>query len=202
MNGYQYRCVISGAAPCANINSAAVTLTVSPQPAVTLSAAPFTRLWPGLTTTITASVTPPTGFTTVWTWSGGPISATGNSYVVDVDHLGTYTVVATIGSCTSVPATITIGDSASSRLFVYPSPNDGRFTVSYYSPGASAANKTTHRLVIYAGDGRRVYNAEYPVSQPYQLLKVNLRNEGAGTYNIVLFEANGNEIKTGRVVVR
>ncbi|MFN8242995.1 MAG: M36 family metallopeptidase [Ferruginibacter sp.] len=202
MNGYQYRCVVSGAAPCGSVNSAAAALTVSPQPAVTLSAAPYTRLWPGLSTTITASVNPPTGFTTTWTWSGGAITQSGNSYIVDVNHMGTYTVVATIGTCTSAPATISIGDSASSRLFVYPSPNDGRFTVSYYSPGASSSNKTTHRLVIYDGGGKRVYNVEYPVTQPYQLLSVNLKNEGAGTYNIVLFEANGNEIKTGRVVVR
>ncbi|MFN8242996.1 MAG: zinc-dependent metalloprotease family protein [Ferruginibacter sp.] len=202
MNNNQYRCVVTGLAPCGSLNSTAATLTVSPRPAVTLTAAPFTKLLPGLTTTITATVTPSTGYTNAWTWNGAPLPGVSNSYVVDVNGLGVYTVVSTIGTCISEPASITIGDSASSRLFVYPSPNDGRFTVSYYSPGASASNKTNQRLAIFGPDGKRVYNVEYPVTQPYQLLKVDLRNTGAGIYNIILFEANGNAIKTGRAVVR
>ena len=202
MNGYLYRAVVNGTAACGAVNSASAALTVSAQPTVSLSASPYTKLLPGKTTTITATVTPATGFTTVWTWSGGPINITGNAYTVDVNHLGTYTVVATIGSCISVPATITILDSVSSKLFIYPSPNDGRFTISYYSPGASTSNKTTQNITIYAADGRIVLNKVYEVSQPYQLHKMDLRAVGSGVYYVVLSEANGNKIKTGEVVVR
>lgn len=61
----------------------------------------------------------------MWTWSGGPVIVSGKSYLVEVNHMGTYIVVATIGSCVSVPVTITILDSVHSKLFIYPSPNDG-----------------------------------------------------------------------------
>jgi hypothetical protein len=202
MNGYLYRAVVNGTAACGAINSNAVALTVSAQPTVSLAASPYLALLPGKTTTITATVTPAAGFTTVWTWSGGAINVSGNSYLVDVNHLGTYTVVATIGSCVSVPATITILDSASSKLFIYPSPNEGRFTISYYSPGASTTNKTTQNIKIYASDGRIVINKTYEVSQPYQLHAMDLRAFGSGIYYVVLSEANGNKIKTGEVVVR
>jgi hypothetical protein len=202
MNGYLYRVVVSGTAVCGSITSATAALTVSAQPTVSLTASPFTKLLPGRTTTITATVTPATGFTTVWTWSGGPISVTGNTYTVDVNHLGTYTVVATIGSCISVPATISILDSASNKLWIYPSPNDGRFTISYYAPGASNSNKTSQNITIYDSQGRMVVNKKYDVTQPYQLHHMDLRAFGGGVYYVVLSEANGNKIKTGEVVVR
>ncbi len=202
MNGYLYRAVVAGNAPCAAVNTASAALTVSPQPTVILTAFPYTMLLPGRTTTITAAVNPPTGFTTAWTINGIPISVSGNSTIVSVNGLGTYTVVATIGSCISLPASIIIADSASNKLFVYPSPNDGRFTISYHSPGASVNNSTKQSITIYDSYGRRVHNKEYTVSEPYQLHQIDMRRNGSGVYYIVLREANGNKIKTGEVVVR
>jgi hypothetical protein len=202
MNGYLYRTAVTGTTPCGVVNTTGATLTVSPQPTVTLTASPYTKLLPGKTTTITASVNPSAGFTAVWTWNGNPVTPTGNTYTVDVNKLGTYVVIATIGSCTSLPASIIISDSASSKLWVYPSPNNGQFTVSYYVPGASSTNKTTQKLTIYGSDGRRVYNNEFTVSQPYQLHQIDLRRNGGGVYYIILREANGNKVKTGEVVVK
>ncbi len=202
MTGYLYRTVVNGNAPCGPVTSGNASLTITAQPTVTLSASPYTKLLPGRTTTLTATVNPPTGFTTVWTKNGLPITVIGNSTVVSLNELGTYSVVATIGSCISTAASITIADSASNKLFVFPSPNDGRFTISYYSAGVSASNKTIQNITIYDSYGRRVLNREYPVSQPYQLHQIDMRNLGTGVYYIVLREANGNKIKTGEVVVR
>ena len=202
MNGYLYRAVVTGNAPCGAVNTNSAVLNVTPQPTVSLTALPYTKLLPGRTTTITATVNPPTGFTTAWTRNGIPISVSGNSTNVSLNDLGTYTVVATIGSCISLPASIIISDSASNKLFVYPSPNDGRFTVSYHSPGASLTNKTIQNITIYDSYGRRVHNKEYAVTQPYQLHQIDMRRNGTGVYYIVLREANGNKIKTGEVVVR
>ncbi|MGC4101780.1 T9SS type A sorting domain-containing protein [Ferruginibacter sp.] len=199
MNNYQYRTVVSGTAPCGAVNTAAGILTVSAQPTVTLTAAPYTKLLPGMTTTITASVNPPTGFTTVWTRNGAPINVTGNSVTVSVNELGLYTVVATIGSCISVPANITISDSASNKLFIYPSPNDGLFTVAYYNPGGGV---TKQIVTVYSAKGERVYTNEFAVTQAYQLLKIDMRKDAAGVYYVVLSDANGNVIKRGEVLVR
>jgi len=199
MNGYLYRVSVNGTAPCGSVTSASAALTVSAQPAVTLTASPYTKLLPGMSTTITASVNPPAGFTTVWTRNGTPITVTGNSVNVTVNELGLYQVVATIGSCTSVPATITISDSASSKLFIYPSPNNGQFTVAYYNLGGGTTKQT---VTIYSSKGEKVYNNEFPVTQAYQLLKVDLRRHGAGVYYVVLSDANGKVIKRGEVLVR
>lgn len=203
MNGYLYRTVVTGAAPCSIVNTVSATLTVSPQPVVTLTAAPYTKLLPGRQTTITASVNPVLPFTAVWTLNGSPITATiNNTYTADVDHLGTYTVVATIGTCTSLPASIIISDSASSKLWIYPSPNDGAFTVSYYTPGATPSNKVAQKLTIYDSEGRLVYKKDLTISQAYNLEKVDMRRNYGGLYFVVLRDANGKQIKTGQVVIR
>jgi hypothetical protein len=199
MNGNLYRTVVTGLAPCGVVNTVSAALTVSAQPTVTLTASPYTKLLPGMTTTITASVNPPTGFTTVWTRNGTPITVTGNSVNVTVNELGLYQVVATIGSCISVPATITISDSASSKLFIYPSPNNGQFTVAYYNQGGGT---TKQKVTIYSSKGEKVYNNEFPITQAYQLLKIDLRKNGAGVYYVVLSDTNGKVIKRGEVLVR
>ncbi len=202
MTGYLYRAVVSGNAPCGPVTSGNAALTVTAQPTVILTASPYTKLLPGKTTTLTATVNPPTGFTTSWTRNGVPIIVNGNSTVVSLNELGTYTVVATIGSCISTASSVVIADSATNKLFIFPSPNDGRFTVSYYAAGASATNPTKQTITIYDAQGRRVHNKEYPVTQPYQLHQIDMRRNGAGVYYVVLREANGNKIKTGEVVVR
>ena len=201
MNGYRYRAVVTGTTACGAVNTASAALIVNPQPTVTLTAAPYTRLLPGRTTLISASVNPAIPFTAVWTLNGTPITPTGNTYTADVNHLGTYTVVATIGTCTSLPGSIVIADSASSKLWIYPSPNRGQFTVSYYVPGASSNNTSTQNLTIYASDGRLVYNKRLTITQPYQLEAVDLRRHGADVYIVVLRDASGKKIKTGEVVV-
>ena len=200
MNGYLYRNVVTGTAPCGVVNTGGVTLTVSPQPTVTLTASPYTKLYPGYSTVITASVNPPTGFTTVWRLNGTIIPVAGNSKTVTVNELGVYTVVATIGSCTSQTATIIIGDSASNKLWIYPSPTpDGQFTISYYNPGGNA---TTQDISIYNRLGERVYvYKDFPVSQAYQLLKVDMRRNAAGVYYVILRLKDGTK-KTGTVEVR
>ena len=81
-------------------------------------------------------------------------------------------------------------------------PNDGRFTVAYYSAGSSATNTTKQKITIYSSMGQRVYNEEFNVSQPYQLHQIDLRRNSAGTYYVVLREANGNRVRTGKIVVK
>lgn len=64
MNGYRYRCNITGAAPCAPVTSFFRILTVYPLPVIVINANPA-KLLPGMRTTINSTVTPnaanPTG---------------------------------------------------------------------------------------------------------------------------------------------
>ncbi|HNJ28865.1 MAG TPA: zinc-dependent metalloprotease family protein [Ferruginibacter sp.] len=200
MTGSQYRCVVSGAAPCAAVNSGVATLNVTPQPVIT--AAPYTALMAGWTTTLTVNVTPAPGLSFAWFLNGTLQAETGNTLIANVNRLGDYRVVVTgpAGNCTS--ELLTIRDSASKKLFIYPVPNNGRFTVTYHVPGASVSNATKQSIVIYNSDGKRVFNREFTVTQPYQLHNIDLRGYAGGVYYVVLREANGNKIKTGEVVIK
>lgn len=199
MNGYLYRNVVTGAAPCGAVNSNSVALNVTPQPVISATS---TSLLAGQNTTLTVNVTPGPGLTFAWYLNGTLQPETGNSLIATVNRLGSYRVVVTsaTGSCQSELIDITA--TPSSKLFVFPSPNDGRFTVSYYSAGASSTNKTKQTITIYDSYGRRVFNKEFDVMQPYQLHQIDMRRNATGVYYIVLREANGNKIKTGEVVVR
>ena len=211
MSTYRYRIAVTGTAPCGVVNSTDALLTVSPRPVVILSASPYTRLRPGLAssnpnmvvTTITASVVPNAG-NIIWSWlkNGVAIPVTGNTTTVDLNNLGVYTVVATLGSCTSAAVSISIDDEANSTLFIYPSPNDGRFTIAYHSPGSSLTNPTKQHITIISSLGQIVLNDDYTVNQPYQLHQIVLSHHGAGVYYVVLREGNGNKVRTGKVVVR
>ena len=204
MNGNQYRAVITGTAPCGAVNSAAITLTVSAKPTVTLTASPYYKLLPGYSTTLTASssITPASNAAYVWYWNNVVIPNTGTTYVVNVNNLGDYKVTVTdiSNSCTNTSAAITISDSASDKLFIWPSPTpNGIFTVAYYNPGGNA---TLQDIVIYDSKGGKVYAyKDFPVSQAYQLLKVDMSRNAAGVYFVVLKVKDGTK-KTGTVVIR
>jgi hypothetical protein len=199
MNGYQYRAVVTGAAPCTPVNSNPAVLNVTPQPVI--SASP-TSLLAGQQTILTVNVTPAPGLSFAWYLNGVLLPATGNSIIATVNSLGSYKVIVTSGSGSCESALLDITATPSTKLFIFPSPNNGLFKVSYYTAGASAANPTKQNITIYDSYGRRVLNKEYEVRQAYQLHQIDMRRNGTGVYYIVLREANGNKIKTGEVVVR
>ena len=199
MTGNQYRCIVTGAAPGGSVNSNAAILNVTPQPVIS---ATITALLAGQQSVLTVNVTPAPGLSFAWYLNGILIpGAVSNSIIATVNSLGSYQVVVSsgTGSCQSVLKDITA--LPSSNLFVFPSPNDGVFSVSYYTAGASAANPSKQSITIYDALGRRVHNKEYEVRQAYQLHRIDMRPNGGGVYYIVLREANGNKIKTGKVVV-
>jgi len=204
MNGYQYRVAVIGTAPCGAVNSAEITLTVSARPTISLTASPYYNLLPGYSTTITAatSITPASNASYVWFWNNIAISNTGNTYVVNVNNLGDYKVTVTdiSNGCNNTSAVITIADSASDKLFIWPSPTpNGLFTISYYNPGGAA---TVEDITIYDSKGGKVYAyKDFPVSQAYQLLKVDMSRNSAGVYYVILKVKNGVK-KTGTVVIR
>lgn len=204
LNGYRYRLVAS-ATPCTGtIASAAATLTINPLPVLNLTASPFTEIYPGQTTTLAVASTttvPANGYT--WYRNGVVIpGANGNTLVVDVDGLGTYTVeVSDANGCgNAVPATITIGSAANDIMFIYPSPNNGQFQIRYYSDlGVTAYPRLVN---IYDSKGSRVYSRSYSINSPYTRLDVDATRLPKGIYSVELIDFNGNRIKTGRVLIQ
>ncbi|WP_165871362.1 reprolysin-like metallopeptidase [Flaviaesturariibacter flavus] len=199
MNANTYRCIITGAAPCGSLQSSVVTLTVNPVPVVSLQAAPFQSLYPGISTTLSATSTP-SSVTYQWSRNGVALAATGNTVPVSIDAVGSYNVRATdaIG-CTSLSNTVTISDSAMAQLFIYPNPNNGVFQVRYFNtPGQAKARM----LAVYDAKGALVSARTYTVTGMYDRMDVTLNGVSRGMYVVALLDESGRRLATGKVSVR
>lgn len=201
MNGYLYRVTVIGAAPCGSVTSAQRVLNVNPLPAIVISAAPYTKLFPGLTTTISSSVTPNAAASYTWRRNGVVVpGATGATLGVDVDGLGLYSLLVTdVNGCTNVSNSVLISDSVNSKLFIYPNPNNGRFQVRYYSVNG---NTLVRGLTIYDAKGARVLVQQNSIVAPYARMDVDLSKFGKGIYWVELGDLNGNRLAVGRVVIQ
>jgi hypothetical protein len=197
-----YSVVVTNASGCSN-TSAATVVAVSPSPLVNITASPYSSLYPGLVTTLTANVTPPGTYTYIWYKNGVlvPGATTATLAKINLDGLGNYTV--TVTNTTGLPCSNTspakaISDSATTKLFIYPSPNSGQFKVVYYSPGTNVKNT----LTIYDPKGSLVFNRFFTINSPYQAMDVNLSRNSGGTYRVVLSDASGKKLAVGAVVIQ
>ena len=200
MSGYLYRCIVSGAAPCTPVTSAQRLLTVNPLPTVVIAASPYQRLFPGLTTTVFSTVTPAAS-TYTWLKNGIAVAGAGSSsLLVNVDGLGDYTLrVTDVNGCINTSNLVSLKDSSSGRVFIYPNPNGGQFQVRYYS----IINNTglPRGINVYDARGKRVLTQKYTITAPYSRMDVNLSNYSTGVYWIEVVDVNGNRLAMGRAEV-
>jgi hypothetical protein len=206
MNNNRYRCLLSNNTCTTPVASAAAILTVRVVPTVGLTAAPLTTLLPGETTTLTATPSASTGGTISTTWSLGTatIPVTGNSLLLNVNNLGAYQVAIreTWPSslfCSSLSPVVTITANVSDRLFIFPSPNDGNFSVSYYNAGLT---NTQRRIRVIDSKGAVVFDQLFAISGPYTIIPVNLTRAARGLYYVVVGDAAGQRLADGKVHVR
>ncbi|TXJ26276.1 MAG: T9SS type A sorting domain-containing protein [Chitinophagaceae bacterium] len=205
MNNNIYRAQLSNATcttpvPTNTIDPA--VLTVNARPTVNLAASPYLDILPGQSTTISAAINPaPAGFNISWRKDDQLLPAiTGTSYLVDSVEVGNYKVqiINPTTGCNNESNVLTIGTTASTNLFIFPTPNDGRFTVSYYNASGAAGRQT---LAVYDTRGQRVYNAQLNVSGPYTLHDINLRGSAKGVYYVVIGDGSGKKITEGKVMI-
>lgn len=183
-------------------SSSTTVVSVSPRPFVTISASPYMNLFPGLSTTLTANVTPPGTYNYAWFKNAVLITgATSNTISgINLDGIGSYTVTVTNTTglaCSNTSPAVAIGDSATTKLFIYPSPNNGNFRVVYYSPGTNVKNT----LTIYDSKGALVLNQVYTLNSPYQAMYVDMSRNRGGLYRVVLTNAAGKKVATGTVSI-
>ncbi len=204
-SGYYYRCLVTS--QCNTIVSNPSLLTVHSLPTVTLSGSPITTLLPGQTTTLTASPSLSTigssTIATTWYQNAAVISNAGNIRVVDVEHSGSYQVniqeTWNDGSiCNNQSAIVAINDSVSNKLFIFPSPNNGQFTISYYNNGGASGSRT---VTIFDSKGSKVYNAVFAVTGPYTLMNIDAREMQTGIYYVIVGDMNGRKLADGKVLI-
>jgi hypothetical protein len=209
MSGYQYRVIVNGAAPCASATSRKAILTVNPLPVVTIAPV-YSALFPGMTATLTSTVSPFAA--TSYTWirdgvtltssSAGVVSGIGTGTLkVDVDGMGTYTLrVNDVNGCTNTSNSAIVKDSASGRCFIYPNPSSGQFQVRYYSVAGN--NNLPRGIVVYDAKGDRVFTQNYTVGRPYDRMDVDMRAFGKGLYWVEVVDRNGNRLTMCRAVIQ
>jgi hypothetical protein len=206
LSGNRYRCLVSNNTCPTQAASAAATLTVRQQPSVSLSASPLTGLLPGQVTTLTATPSAPTGGTYSYTWTlnSNAISVSGNSLLADITQVGNYQTTVRESwpgglVCTASSAVVNITAVVSDRLFIFPSPNDGNFQVSYYNAGAS---NTQRRITIYDSKGSLVFDRNFPITGAYTLIPIGLDRASRGIYYVVVGDIGGKKLAEGKVHVR
>jgi hypothetical protein len=201
-NGGNYTVTVMNAGGC-SATSSATAVSVSPSPSVSLSASPYTRLYPGLTTTITANVNPPGSYTYTWYKNGQVIPGATQATLtgIDLGKIGNYTVTVTNTTglaCSNTSNALAIADSATTKLFIYPSPNAGDFSVVYYTPAANTINT----IIIYDSKGSMVFRKNYTINSSYQLMTVDMKKNGKGIYRVLLYDRTGKKLGQGSVVIQ
>ena len=204
MNSLLFR-VVFGNTACGDQVSPYATFTTAPAPDININSGAYTSLFPGLTTTLTANVIPASVSPNAYQWflNGTAISgATSQTYTVNIDGLGVYTVGATSsnGCYFLSPSSVTIKDSANTQLFIYPSPTSGKFTVRYWEGVSSKMEPAA--LNIFDSKGSRIFTQHYSISQPFEEMKVDMTRYSKGIYWVDLTDKNGKRIKTGRVIIQ
>lgn len=201
MNTYQYRCVVTGAAPCAAVNSRIAVLRVNPLPTVVIAANPYTSLFPGLRTTLSSTVSPNAASTYTWMRNGVTVAgATSATLGVDVDGLGAYQLrVTDVNGCTNMSNIVTIKDSVSAKCFIYPNPTNGVFQVRYYSVANNVLPRT---LTVFDAKGDRVFTQRYSIGRPYDRMDVDMRAYGKGLYWVEIGDQNGSRLAMCRIVIQ
>lgn len=201
MSGYYYRVVINGTATCGAVTSGIAILTVNPLTVILIWAHPYTKLLPGLTTTLSSQVSPNAAAAYSWFHNGSVIPGpTADTLLVDFSGIGLYQLKVTdINGCTNVSDTINIRDSAHGRLFVYPNPNTGHFQVRYYTEANTVLPGT---LMVYDNMGNRVLTKSYTQTSAYEKIDVDIRRHGKGLYWIELNDKNGKRLNLSGVLIQ
>jgi len=199
LNGTRYRVIVAGV-PCGSVTSSIANLTVNALPTSVLVAAEYSNLTPAINSGLYTTVSPAGSYVYQWYRNNSLLGGVnGSSYLVNIDRFGEYYSVATdVNGCSAISNRVTISDSVSNMVFVYPNPSSGQFQVRYYSP----RNLTTgYTVSVFDGKGARVWSQQYAITRTYEQMNVNLLNAQDGVYFLEVRDANGKRLASSQVLI-
>ena len=127
-------------------------------------------------------------------------SATTNTIVVNYGDTGIYRAEVTgANGCSNTSSLLAIGDSVVSIAFIFPNPNDGHFYVTFKGTGFNGQPRI---ITMYDAKGARVYQKAHQANISYEKMEVNVPYLSKGTYALVLSDAAGNTLGTGKVIIQ
>ena len=204
MNNYQYRCLVYNPNCFTPTVSNSATLTVNPLPVVTIHAAPYTKLFPGLETIITATGSASAGslpFSFRWFLDGTQLgSVTGNTYKAGISRLGNYRVdIIDARGCVGQSNILNIGDSVSSKLFIFPNPAKTSVEFAFHNPGGLQVN---FQITIYNATGSKMLYDRVSNAGAYPKMIENVSRLASGLYFICLTDNSGKILAKGKLEVQ
>ena len=199
MNNNKYRLVVTES-NCGIFNSDVATLTVNTLPLVTLSATPANVIMPGQTINLNATSTP-SSTTYTWYYNGNIINGQSGSFItIGENQTGNYYAAVTdANGCNSTSAIVNVRDTILNYTFIYPNPNKGHFQVRFEGIPYNGQART---ITMYDAKGARIYRKAYNVSTSYEVMDVNVEQFSRGVYTLVLSDASGVTLATGKVVIQ
>ena len=198
MNTNTYRVIVNGV--CSSVTSNMATLFVNTLPQISLHPSIAPTLQPGDVMSITATGIPPGG-SYVWLLDGNVIAGASGNVLnnVTVNGLGSYTVRYTDPrGCVSTSAPLVVTGTASSKVWVYPNPNNGQFQVRVFATGSTSPLT----IRVYDSKGSLVYEKEHQTVLPFTQMDVNLGVKSSGIYTVRVHDGSGNIIGAKSVLVR
>jgi len=197
MNTNTYRVLISGF--CSSVISTHATLNVNALPTVSIVASPLALLIPGQSTSILSQVNP-AGGNYNWQFNGSTITGASANQLsnLTVSNQGTYRLIYTdANGCVTTSNSVTIAPGNSNNLFVYPNPNNGRFSVRY--------NNSVNELLtinVYDPKGSKILTRSVTGNMPYAIIDIQIRQPHAtGIYIVEVVNSLGLKIAGKRVIV-
>lgn len=178
-------------------SSATEYIQVNPSFNVNITPSPINYTTPYQPVTLDAAILPQQPCNYKWVHNFiDTVSKNENRFIVQASMAGKWQAIATSSTTGCIVASniANIMAQPSNNLFVFPNPNNGKFSVSYFSE----VIPTEYQLTIYNTRGAKVFTKKYNQYTPYGIMQVSIKIP-SGTY-IAKLTGTGNKLLSSCII--